>query len=50
MHVVKLAIDEHPLFQTDFKNTYNSVTRKALEAVRIYFPTMHSWMSKIYNS
>ena len=38
VHAVKLAIDEHlewVLFQTDFKNAYNSVTRsKALEAAR----------------
>ena len=51
-HAVKLAIEEHPewvLFQTDFKNAYNSVTRRnALEAVRRHFPTMHPWMSKIY--
>ena len=49
---MKLAIDEHPewvLFQTDFKNAYNSVTRRmALEAVRRHFSTMHPWMSKIY--
>ena len=52
VHAVKLATDEHPewvIFQTDFKNAYNSVSRsKALQTIRRHFPTMHTWMAKIY--
>ena len=52
MNAVKLAIDEHlewVLFQTDFKNAYNSVTRRnALEAVRRHFLTIYTHKSQLW--
>jgi hypothetical protein len=52
VHAMNVVVEQHPdwvLFQTDFRNAYNSVYRsKSLQVVKRRFPAMLPWLRAIY--